>query len=110
MPNPTELELKQSLLLIQGVIYAELPESVSFYVYPDQSVSFEHSWAVPWRQDIDLTTPATSLIPPVVLPASGTMTDNAPIDIIGQTAGTAFVGPSGMEWHEQCMAILMRRI
>lgn len=40
----------------------------------------------------------------------GTMTDNAPIDVISWNAGQGLVVVDGMEWWQQCMTLFMRHI
>ncbi len=104
MANPTELELKNSLLLIHQTIYGELIGEGTYFVPSLLSSSIENSWLVNYRQDwFYKAAPASYSL-------FGPMTDNMPISVTHWYAGPGHVPETGLEIWEQCMTLFMRHI
>jgi hypothetical protein len=104
MANPTELELKNSLVLIHQTIYGDIPVEVPYSVTTAITSSIENSWLVNYRQDLYYKSPALSSN------IFGPMTNNMPIDTVHWYAGPGHVPETGMEIWEQCMTLFMRHI
>lgn len=95
---------KSAYLLLHGTIYGEIAEPLQWKDYTGKSASVcTRTSQVDWRSNL------FSKAAPPVMPL-GTMTDNAPIDVVSWGGNVGHIGPTGLEWWQQCMTLFMRHV
>lgn len=95
---------KSAYLFLHGTIYGEIADALPWEDMPGKSASV----CTRTSQD-DWVDNLFSKAAPPILPL-GTMTNNAPIDVISWNAGPGAPVVDGMEWWQQCMTLFMRHI
>ena len=95
---------KSAYLLLHGTIYGDIATALPWKDMPGKSASVcTRADQVAWRNNLFSKAAMPTL--PV-----GTMTNNAPIDVISWNAGPGMAVVDGVEWWQQCMTLFMRHI